>query len=156
MGFAFIGGCFLACVALTVMVMSCRPAFQSLNSSNSLNLSYEPRRTPQSVAPQVRELSDEDRHGFLQVWWSIREHYEDDPTAAVKYADLLISDLMEDCGRPVRLDHRSHLTNSDLRLTSRFCAAHQLTDHIQRGRFTQDELEHAMSLYATLLEELLG
>jgi len=138
------------------MILSCRPAFQSLNLSNPPLFSYEPRKTPPSVAPQVRELSDEDRHGFMQVWWSIREHYEDDPTAAVKYADLLISDLMEDCGCPVRLDHRRHLTNSCRDLTSRFCAAHQLANHIQRGRFTKDELEHAMSLYAILFDELLG
>jgi hypothetical protein len=114
----------------------------------------EPPRIERYSRPPSRwtgptHLTEEDSQGFLQVWGSVQERFEDDPKAAVVYADLLISGLLQIAGCQTHAEGRSEIL-----LHEKFSAAHTIAfESTQRG-VAPDALRRAMSLYAAVFDEL--
>ncbi|HWB84283.1 MAG TPA: hypothetical protein VG675_09100 [Bryobacteraceae bacterium] len=100
-----------------------------------------------SLRAGARNLSEEDRRGFLRVWRSVRERFSSDPSTAVVYADILVSDLMQEHGWASR-------SSALAVLDDRYRAAHAIA--IKRERIEPDELRRAIRLYTVLFDELLG
>lgn len=109
------------------------------------------RRVPQHRS--VRSLSPEDMRGFLRVWRSVREHFPDDPKTAVLYADLLMSDVI---GYPAWRNESGADMCLDGELKDKYRAAHKIAVRSRSGEMTREELARAISLYAAILNGLLG
>lgn len=105
---------------------------------------------------RVRRLSDQDRDGFLQVWHSLVERYHTDPRAAVVYADLLISGLIQERCQRVSKDLDGPEAFLERPLRDKYHIAHQIAVHDKRGPVLPDDLNRAMELYSTVFDELLA
>jgi hypothetical protein len=110
---------------------------------------------PASGRLSRNRLTEQDRNGFLQAWHSVQDHFDADPKAAVIYADLLVSDLIRETGRPGAPDE----SESDFvpsKLKEKYLAAHAIAVQNKLGVLRPGELRRAMSLYAVVFDEILG
>ena len=94
----------------------------------------------------TRRLTEEEWAGFVGVWRSVRARFDQDPRVAIVYADLLISDLVAN-------NSESGQRAGDCNFKYR--TAHELMKSERTGVVNTEELRRAMSLYATLFEELV-
>jgi hypothetical protein len=149
-------------VAMVVLADACRPLLRLRLNEASSNNQQDPPRLPESFAvhPLIASprltLSDEDRDGFTRVWDSIRERFDTDPTVTVVHADLLMSDLIEDCSGSAKETDGESGVLARLQLKNRYSSAHEIAARTKEGLVKPSELERAMGLYAVLFDELLG
>jgi hypothetical protein len=100
-------------------------------------------------------LSEEDRDGFCQVWHSVREEFETDPNAAVRRADLLLLDLIEDCTGPSGDGDESSGLFAGPDMEREFWCAHEIALRCKNGLAQAIDLDQAIRLYGVLFERLL-
>ncbi len=100
----------------------------------------------------IRPLNERDRQAFLKVWTCVRQRFQSDPKTAVVYADLLMSDLIENHARHAAWRPEKSLDGS---LRQKFLSAHDVAIRNQQGHVTLDELRRAFDLYGALFDELV-
>lgn len=140
--------------------------FRARRSPPLLHISSEifprdsgPSRTEETESAGVRALgqwSEKERARFFEVWHSVCAHFDDDPRAAVCYADLLVSDLLH---RPApRMTRDENAPEVVLRgqLRDNYHAAHAIAVHEFSEPIKADDLRRAMSLYRDILDELFA
>ena len=109
---------------------------------------------PLSHPHRLHRLSDEDRRAFVEVWRRVCDRFNTDPRAAVIYADLLVSDLIQD--RSSRLCRRESDSGTDRELEHKYQVVHEIAVDIQRQHFTPEELKRIMGLYSQLCDAFLA
>ena len=115
-------------------------------------------RVNRSKQLEIRELSPDTQARYAESWRLIQTRFVDDPRAAVREADQLVTAVMRDRGYPteefeqqaadVSVDHAGVVSN--------YRSAHAISVADAEGRATTDDLRQAMVHYRTLLRELLG
>jgi hypothetical protein len=117
---------------------------------------YRSRRNSNRVSysRRLRRLSDEDRRAFVQVWHRVCDRFITDPRAAVIYADLLVSDLIQD--RSSRLCRQNSESSADRQLEHKYQVVHEIAVDIQRQHLTREELSRIMVLYSQLCDACLA
>src|SRR5581483_3293697 len=97
----------LFCVAVAILADACHPILE-LHLRNAC--SEAGQSSPQGGAHEgtfgplgdpICALSDEDRDGFTLVWQSVLRQFDANPKVAIRKADLLMADLIEDYGQTV-------------------------------------------------------
>jgi hypothetical protein len=105
-----------------------------------------------AILPQQQSyLSDEDRNNFFHLWYSIHERFGENPETAVLYADMLLSDLMQEYA----WDEEDRDQERNVR-QSNYTAAHAIATRVRQGRIAGGELQQAMEIYTLLFNEILG
>jgi len=94
-----------------------------------------------------RPLSEQDRRGFLDAWGSVRDHFEADPNAAVVYADVLVSALLQQRETPE--------SAAQGRRWDQYRIAHEIATRQAQRPMSREDMARALGLYAVLFHELL-
>jgi hypothetical protein len=107
---------------------------------------------------QVRELSDEDRRRYTDLWHAIQNRFVDSPPAAVNEADQLVAEVMRMRGYPAGdLDQRlADVAIGHPGLVDHYRSACTIADHGRGGRADTEEMRQALVHYRALFEELLA
>jgi hypothetical protein len=143
---------FLALIAITAL--GCwwleRPAREADDLGSCLRR-HTAKHTESAGGPRsrvrFRPLSEQDRRGFLDAWGSVRDHFEADPTAAVVYADVLVSALMQ---------QRETLEGAAQgRRRDQYRIAHEIATRQAQRPMSREDMARALGLYAVLFHELL-
>jgi hypothetical protein len=105
----------------------------------------------------LRELSAEEREGFLTEWRMVQSRFVDDPQTAVGDADQLVSRLMQTRGYPMsNFEQRAaDISVSHPRVVDNYRAAHQIAVRHSQGQASTEDLRNAIIYYRSLFEELL-
>jgi hypothetical protein len=106
----------------------------------------------------VRSLNPVERQSYVDAWSRIQAHFVDAPSAALAEADLLIGDVMAQCGYPVgNFEQRAADISVDHPIvTQNYRAAHDIAVRQAAGRATTEELRRAMIHYRALFGELIA
>jgi hypothetical protein len=105
----------------------------------------------------MRELTAEEREGFLTEWRIVQSRFVDDPQSAVSDADLLVDRLMQTRGYPMtNFEQRAaDISVSHPRVVDNYRAAHQIAVRHRQGQASTEDLRNAMIYYRSLFDELL-
>lgn len=105
----------------------------------------------------IHPLSVQQRERFLSAWQQTQAGFVDNPAAAVKGADRLVTELMSARGYPmgdfeqlaadISVDHPTVVQN--------YRSAHDFALQNERGEASTEELRQAMVYYRDLFNELL-
>jgi hypothetical protein len=105
----------------------------------------------------IRDLTQDEREGYVVEWRAVQSRFVDDPADAVGAADELVTRVMRDRGYPtagfeqqvadVSVDHAG-AAGSYRRARAVLTSA--------RGQVATDDLRQAMVHYRELFEELVG
>jgi hypothetical protein len=105
----------------------------------------------------IRPLMPQEQERFAQAWRSTQARFVDEPTAAIKEADRLVTDLMRTRGYPIgdfeqraadiSVDHPAVVEN--------YRAARDIAIANERGEANTEQLRQAMVHYRALFENLL-
>ena len=151
----------VASLIVVVMLFQRRPMWnrgggllqEDIDAGSEANISI--RRRSLFDRRGIRRLTEEDRRGFLRVWHSVYERFENDPRAAVLYADLLMSDLIQDeAENPPGEEHEPEIL-LDGHLRDKYHTAHAIAIHNKLGPTKTEDLRRAMALYAAVFQKLL-
>jgi hypothetical protein len=105
----------------------------------------------------IRALSPSDQEGFAGAWHVTQAHFVDDPTAAIRQADRLVSEVMLARGYPMAdFERRAADASVDHpRVVDNYRSAHHIALRNDRGEASTEELRQALVDYRGLFEELL-
>jgi hypothetical protein len=106
----------------------------------------------------IRELSAAERERFITEWRAVQSRFVDDPKAAVRDADALVTRLMQTRGYPMsNFDQRAADISVDHpRVVDNYRAAHEIAIRHQQGQATTEDLRNAIIYYRSLFDELLS
>lgn len=104
-----------------------------------------PARSEQHDGLDLRELDRAAASRYREGWERTESDFDDDPTAAVTEADLLIRQVM--CERGYPFDHPD--------VVDVYRDAHAIAVSSAEGKATAEDLCRAMKRYRSLLERLL-
>jgi hypothetical protein len=106
---------------------------------------------------EVIELDPAARSRYAEAWRATQGKFVDDPVAATREADELVSKLMRDRGYPVDdFERRADDVSVDHpRVAENYRAAHAVSLANERGLASTDDLRQAFVHYRSLFEELL-
>jgi hypothetical protein len=106
----------------------------------------------------VRELGDEDRRRYTDLWHGIQNRFVDSPLAAVAEADQLIAEVMRMRGYPAGdLDQRlADVAIGHPSLVDHYRSACTIAEQSRGGGADTEELRQALVHYRALFEELLS
>lgn len=114
-------------------------------------------RTKRVEALPLHPLSPEQRTGFLESWRSTQAHFVDDPAAAVREADRLVTEVMQARGYPmgtfeqraadISVDHADVVDN--------YRNARDIAQRNDRGEGSTEDLRQSMVYYHRLFDDLL-
>lgn len=106
----------------------------------------------------IRELSSAERERFITDWRVVQSRFVDDPQAAVRDADELVTRLMQTRGYPMSdFEQRAADISVDHpRVVDNYRAAHEIAIRHQRGQATTEDLRNAIIYYRSLFDELLS
>lgn len=100
----------------------------------------------------IRDLAPDTRRHYAEAWRSEQARFVDDPTGAVRAADVLVTEVMNERGYPTTaeasVDHPHVMGN--------YRQAHEIADRNRTGLASTEDLRRAMVCYRALFEELLG
>lgn len=116
----------------------------------------EARQTRVERLP-IHSLSPSDQEGFAGAWHVTQAHFVDDPTAAIREADMLVSEVMLARGYPMAdFERRAADVSVDHpRVVDNYRGAHNIALRHERGEVSTEELRQALVHYRALFEELL-
>jgi len=105
----------------------------------------------------IRPLSGQEHQRFSQAWRATQSHFVDEPGAAIKQADRLVSDLMRERGYPIGdFDQRAADISVDHpTVVENYRAARAIAIANERGEASTEQLRQAMVHYRALFEDLL-
>ena len=106
----------------------------------------------------IRELSAAERERFVTDWRVVQSRFVDDPKAAVRDADELVTRLMQTRGYPMSdFEQRAADISVDHpRVVDNYRAAREIAIRQQRGQATTEDLRNAIIYYRSLFDELLS
>ncbi len=106
---------------------------------------------------RMRELTAEEREGFITEWRMVQARFVDDPKRAVTDADDLVVRLMQARGYPMSdFEQRAADISVDHpRVVDNYRAAHQIAVRQRQGAATTEDLRNAIIYYRSLFDELL-
>jgi hypothetical protein len=107
---------------------------------------------------KLRELSPEDRARFRDGWTNVQSTFIEDPVAAVRAADQLVTKLVADRGYPVGSfdDRVAHLSVEHSAVLTQYREAHAISERNDAGTATTEDLRQALVHYRELVADLLG
>jgi hypothetical protein len=107
---------------------------------------------------QIRDLEPAKREGYQAAWRGTQSRFVDDPSPAVREADLLVMSVMRDRGYPVDdFDQRAEDISVDHpHVVDNYRSAHRISLADERGDATTEDLRQAMVHYRALFTDLLG
>jgi hypothetical protein len=107
---------------------------------------------------ELRDLAPEARTRYATAWEEIQARFLDDPTAAVRDADALVTELIAERGYPAGEyeEQVAHLSVEHARTLGHYRDAHEISLLSDRGEATTEQLRQAVVHYRTLFAELLG
>lgn len=116
------------------------------------------RRERRHAGLELREPSAEARDGYRVSWTALQSEFVDDPRAAVRGADQLVSQLVADRGYPVVEfeDRLAHLSVEHAGVLHRYRVAHEISVRNDTGTATTEDLRRALVDYRVLAADLLG
>jgi hypothetical protein len=105
----------------------------------------------------LRPLAPEERQRFAEAWRATQARFVDEPSAAIREADRLVTEVMEARGYPVgRFEQQAADVSVDHpHVVSNYRAARAIAQANQDGRATTENLREAMVHYRALFEDLL-
>lgn len=111
---------------------------------------------------QVRPLAPEARERYRDAWLGIQTAFVDEPDAALRDADHLVTEVLAERGYPTQDrdalvgDLSVDLAPEQADTLSRFRAAHEVYQSNERREATTEDLRRGMQQYRALMEELAG
>ena len=116
------------------------------------------RRTRAHHELALKELTWDQTASYRAAWTDVQGRFIDDPTAAVRAADHLVSTLVADRGYPaVDFDARvAYLSVDHASVLSTYRDAHVIAVHGDAGTASTENLRQALVLYRALIADLLG
>lgn len=105
----------------------------------------------------IRQLSSSEREHYLREWRAIQADFVDRPRHAIREADRLIQDVMQDRGYPVS-DFEQRAADISVHypeVVRNYRAAREIAARNERQEADTEELRQAMVHYRSLFEELL-
>jgi FtsZ-interacting cell division protein ZipA len=109
-------------------------------------------------ALDIRPLSREDRESYSGEWRIVQARFVDDPSGAIREADVLVGEVMRARGYPVGdFEQRAADVSVDHpHVVQNYRAAHDIALRQRGGTGNTEELRKAMVHYRALFEDLLG
>jgi hypothetical protein len=106
-------------------------------------------------ALQIRDLSPDERRDFGDRWMAVQTAFVDDPTGAVRDADVLVAEVMRQRGYPVDdFDTKADMVAADHPLIAEhYRAAHSLAGPQRSTEEKRQAFVHYRALFAELLDE---
>jgi hypothetical protein len=106
----------------------------------------------------IVELDPAARERYLQGWRAAQARFVDNPVAATREADLLVTNVMRDRGYPVEnFDQQAADVSVDHpAVVEHYRSAHGIALKSEREQVTTEELRRALTHYRALFEELVG
>jgi hypothetical protein len=116
------------------------------------------RREKHHATLELRELSDADRVRFREGWVAVQTLFVDDPVAAVRDGDRLVTELVAARGYPVSdyEDRLAQLSVEHANVLNHYRDAHDISTRNDAGKATTEELRQALVHYRELFADLLG
>jgi hypothetical protein len=125
----------------------------------------DPRRAESELAARekrvekfdIRPLTAQEHDRFTQAWHSTQSHFVDEPTAAIKQAERLVTDLMRTRGYPISdFDQRAADISVDHpNVVENYRAARTIAIANEREAASTEQLRQALVHYRALFEDLL-
>ncbi|MFL5804764.1 MAG: hypothetical protein ACJ8CR_23845 [Roseiflexaceae bacterium] len=105
----------------------------------------------------IRPLTAQEHQRFTQAWRSAQSHFVDEPTATIKQAERLVTDLMRTRGYPIAdFDQRAADISVDHpNVVENYRAARAIAIANEREAASTEQLRQAMVHYRALFEDLL-
>jgi hypothetical protein len=105
----------------------------------------------------IRPLTTKEHDRFAQAWHSTQSHFVDEPTAAIKQAERLVTDLMRIRGYPISdFDQRAADISVDHPdVVENYRAARAIAIANEREAASTEQLRQALVHYRALFEDLL-
>ena len=106
---------------------------------------------------ELRSLDSSERDDFEQRWSDVQGQFVDDPSNAVRNADLLVVDVMSARGYPVEdFDQRADdLSVRHAEVTQRYREARRIAQANEDGNVDTEDLRQAVTSYRALVMTLL-
>lgn len=116
------------------------------------------RREREHATLELHELSDAERTRYRDGWVAVQSLFVDDPVAAVRDGDRLVTDLVAARGYPVAdyEDRLAHLSVEHANVLNHYRDAHAISQRNDAGQATTEELRQALVHYRELFADLLG
>lgn len=107
---------------------------------------------------ELRPLPLGEAERFTREWRTVQSRFVDEPSAAIREADDLLTDLMNARGYPVSdFDRRAaDLSVDHGPLVHNYRVAHEVAERHARGEAGTEDLRQAMIHYRDLFDELIG
>ena len=107
---------------------------------------------------ELRSLDSSERENFERCWSDIQGQFVDDPSTAVRNADLLVAEVMSARGYPVEdLDQRANdLSARYPEGTQRYREARRIAQADEDGTVDTEDLRQAVTAYRSLVLALLA
>jgi hypothetical protein len=125
----------------------------------------DPRRAESELAARekrvekfdIRPLTAQEHGRFTEAWRSTQSHFVDDPSAAIKQAERLVTDLMRTRGYPMGdFDQRAADISVDHpNVVENYRAARAIAIANERGAAGTEQLRQAMVHFRALFDDLL-
>lgn len=106
----------------------------------------------------IRPLEPEHRDRFVTSWREIQAQFVDDPKTAVRAADVLLAQVMNERGYPVAdFDQRAaDLSVDHADVVTNYRSAHDIAERHERGEAGTEDLRQAMIHYRALFDDLVN
>lgn len=106
---------------------------------------------------KIRELTAEEREGFLSRWLAVQSRFVDSPREALMDADALLSSVMSTRGYPVAdFEQRAADVSVDHpRVVENYRTGHDIALQLGRGNASTEEMRKAMLHYRSLFDDLV-
>jgi hypothetical protein len=105
----------------------------------------------------IRPLTAQEHQRFTEAWRSTQSHFVDDPSAAIKQAERLVTDLMRTRGYPMGdFDQRAaDISVGHPNVVENYRAARAIAIANERGEASTEQLRQAMVHFRGLFDDLL-
>ncbi|MEO8457771.1 MAG: hypothetical protein ABI559_08170 [Chloroflexota bacterium] len=106
----------------------------------------------------IKPLPDTQRADYVERWRTIQVRFVDDPQGVVREADSLVNNVMNARGYPMATwqQRAADVSVDHPQVVANYRAAHEISQGMEAGRATTEQLRQAMVHYRTLFEDLLA
>jgi hypothetical protein len=107
---------------------------------------------------ELRDLTPSQRGHYAGEWSKVQSHFVDDPSTAIREADVLVRRVMSDRGYPSgEFEQRAADISVDhSELVENYRAAHDIAARSDRGEANTEDQRQAMVHFRSLFSDLLG
>jgi FtsZ-interacting cell division protein ZipA len=114
-------------------------------------------RQKQHEQLDIRPLSPESRDRYIQRWQATQSRFVDDPRGAVKEADTLVQEVMQERGYPTKDFERrvADISVDHPNLVEKYRNADGIARASERGEASTEDMRHSVRHYRALFAELL-